>query len=91
MLQKSIFISECVTKRTTLWFLIFIGCGVNYMIRTNINIAIIAMVGKTNTYQNNSQVTSECIVTETADQNLQNTLNYSLQENNWNNSENEVI
>ncbi|KAK3919329.1 Vesicular glutamate transporter 2.2 [Frankliniella fusca] len=37
-------VSGCVTARRVLWVLVFLGFAVNYMIRININIAIVAMV-----------------------------------------------
>ncbi|XP_049854263.1 sialin-like [Schistocerca gregaria] len=43
---------------TVLWCLTFFGCGVNYMIRSNINIAIVSMVKKRSS--NASAVVSEC-------------------------------
>ncbi|XP_049950460.1 uncharacterized transporter slc-17.2-like isoform X1 [Schistocerca serialis cubense] len=34
----------CCSARSVLWYLIFCGCVVNFMVTTNINIAIVAMV-----------------------------------------------
>ncbi|XP_049948254.1 sialin-like [Schistocerca serialis cubense] len=53
-------LKDRVTKRAILWLLIFVGCGVNYMIRANINIAIVAMVQMT-TASDETAVASECI------------------------------
>lgn len=33
-----------VEARTVLWYLVFVGFGINYMIRLNLNIAIVQMV-----------------------------------------------
>ncbi|XP_052121901.1 sialin-like [Frankliniella occidentalis] len=35
---------ECMTARRVLWWLVFFGFAVNYMVRININIAIVGMV-----------------------------------------------
>ncbi|XP_969878.2 sialin [Tribolium castaneum] len=61
---------ECCTARDVLWYLTFIGFGVNYMLRTNLNIAIVSMV-KTRTVTNHT-LTSECLVEENVTENFQN-------------------
>ncbi|XP_049948197.1 sialin-like [Schistocerca serialis cubense] len=48
----------CLSCTTVLWYITFVGCGVNYMIRSNINIAIVAMVKKRPS--DGSAVASEC-------------------------------
>ncbi|XP_049948274.1 sialin-like [Schistocerca serialis cubense] len=48
----------CLSCRTVLWCLTFLGCGVNYMIRSNINIAIVSMVKKQSS--DGSVVLSDC-------------------------------
>ncbi|XP_046988255.1 sialin-like [Schistocerca americana] len=63
----------CLSCTTVLWYITFVGCGVNYMIRSNINIAIVAMVKKRPS--DGSAVASECYH---SDFNL--TGNYSLNE-----------
>ncbi|KAJ8919873.1 hypothetical protein NQ315_006402 [Exocentrus adspersus] len=35
---------ECCSARDVLWYLVFIGFAVNYMVRINLNIAIVSMV-----------------------------------------------
>ncbi|XP_052873065.1 sialin-like [Anopheles cruzii] len=37
-----------VSARTTLWYLVFVGFAVNYMIRINTNITIVAMIKQSN-------------------------------------------
>ncbi|XP_049852948.1 sialin-like [Schistocerca gregaria] len=51
-----------INARTVLWYLIFIGTAVNYMIRTNINIAIVDMVMRrpSNPLSNATNIVSEC-------------------------------
>ncbi|XP_049854257.1 sialin-like [Schistocerca gregaria] len=68
-------LKDRVTKRAILWLLIFVGCGVNYMIRANINIAIVAMVQMT-TASDETAVASECI-----DDEFSLTGNYTLNSN----------
>ncbi|XP_047109159.1 sialin-like isoform X1 [Schistocerca piceifrons] len=48
----------CLSCTTVLWYITFLGCGVNYMIRSNINIAIVSMVKKQSS--DGSAVVSEC-------------------------------
>ncbi|KAB0792343.1 hypothetical protein PPYR_14302 [Photinus pyralis] len=52
---------NCILTRTVLWYLVFTGFAINYMIRINLNIALVAMV-KPKPAQN-STITSECIAT----------------------------
>jgi hypothetical protein len=47
-----------VKQRTVLWFLAFSGFAVNYMIRININIALIDMLDSS--YKQDLSVTPEC-------------------------------
>jgi hypothetical protein len=54
-----------IKQRTILWFLVFIGFSVNYMIRININIALIDMLHKRPS-PNRSAVSVECAAQETA-------------------------
>jgi hypothetical protein len=54
-----------VKQRTILWYLVFVGFSVNYMIRINVNIAIVDMLDNSDeklTSNNGSSVTSECFV-----------------------------
>jgi Na(+)-dependent inorganic phosphate cotransporter len=51
---------ECCTARNVLWYLVFFGFAVNYMLRTNLNIAIVSMVKARP--GNNLTLTSECLV-----------------------------
>ncbi|XP_066993783.1 sialin isoform X2 [Anabrus simplex] len=53
----------CMKSRDVLWYLIFCGCVVNFMVTTNINIAIVAMV-IANTTDSNVTSSSECLVAE---------------------------
>ncbi|RZC33386.1 sialin, partial [Asbolus verrucosus] len=51
---------ECCTARDVLWYLVFMGFAVNYMLRTNLNIAIVSMVkARAN---NNLTLSSECLI-----------------------------
>ncbi|XP_066256482.1 sialin isoform X1 [Euwallacea similis] len=52
-------VKECCTARSVLWYLVFVGFAVNYMIRINLNIAIVAMIQAKP--QNNFSLTSECL------------------------------
>lgn len=45
-----------------LWYLVFFGFAVNYMLRTNLNIAIVSMVKSR--ASNNFTLTSECLIEE---------------------------
>ncbi|PSN34790.1 hypothetical protein C0J52_06210 [Blattella germanica] len=58
----------CSSVRTVLWFLVFIGFAVNYMIRLNINIAIVSMVRRQSSKLNNISHSSECIETPATEQ-----------------------
>uniref|UniRef100_A0A182KC62 Major facilitator superfamily (MFS) profile domain-containing protein n=1 Tax=Anopheles christyi TaxID=43041 RepID=A0A182KC62_9DIPT len=40
---------ESISTRTTLWYLVFVGFAVNYMIRINTNITIVAMIKQSET------------------------------------------
>ncbi|XP_050301012.1 sialin [Anthonomus grandis grandis] len=51
---------ECCSARNVLWYLVFFGFAVNYMIRINLNIAIVAMVQAKP--KNNVSLTSECLM-----------------------------
>ncbi|XP_063910758.1 sialin [Zophobas morio] len=51
--------TECCTARNVLWHLVFLGFAVNYMLRTNLNIAIVSMVKYRS--NNNLTLTSECL------------------------------
>lgn len=53
-----------IKSRTVLWYLTFVGFAVNYMIRINVNIAVVAMID--GTYKKSSMntvITSECLDT----------------------------
>lgn len=50
-----------VRARSILWYLTFVGFAMNYMIRININIAIIDMIDS-NYKSNNGPTTSECVM-----------------------------
>ncbi|XP_068081579.1 sialin-like isoform X1 [Anabrus simplex] len=52
--------SDCISCRSVLWCLVFTGAGVNYMIRTNINIAIVAMVWNQDRNGDNTAAVTEC-------------------------------
>ncbi|XP_068081578.1 sialin isoform X5 [Anabrus simplex] len=51
---------HCISCRSVLWCLVFTGAGVNYMIRTNINIAIVAMVWNQDRNGDNTAAVTEC-------------------------------
>ncbi|KAK4872559.1 hypothetical protein RN001_014588 [Aquatica leii] len=51
--------TECLQARTVLWYLVFVGFAINYLLRVNLNIAIVSMV-KTKA-KSNTSLTSECI------------------------------
>lgn len=53
---------ECCTARDVLWYLVFVGFAVNYMIRINLNIAIVAMIQAKP--KDNVSLTSECLASE---------------------------
>lgn len=71
-------------QRTILWYIVFVGFSVNYMIRININIAIVEMIDtnfKKST--NNTIITSECLT-------IQNyTYPVNVTNNNWKQDDNE--
>ena len=50
-----------IKQRKILWYLVFVGFGINYMQRCNLNIAIIDMIDST---QQNSKVTENDAVNE---------------------------
>nr|XP_023015178.1 sialin [Leptinotarsa decemlineata] len=51
---------ECCSARNVLWYLTFTGFAINYMMRLNLNIAIVSMVQPKP--KNNISLTSECII-----------------------------
>lgn len=53
--------SSWITKRDILWILVFMGFAVNYMIRINLNIAIVAMVKAKVVSLENIATSSECL------------------------------
>ncbi|KAE8747675.1 hypothetical protein FOCC_FOCC005654 [Frankliniella occidentalis] len=56
--------SDCVTARRVLWVLVFFGFAVNYMIRININIAIVAMVRVPKAKDGAAAVVGQCVLEE---------------------------
>lgn len=51
-----------IKQRTILWYLVFVGFSVNYMIRINVNISIVDMIDENfKKVTNNTLVASECI------------------------------
>ncbi|CAG9761573.1 unnamed protein product [Ceutorhynchus assimilis] len=52
-------VKECCSTRDVLWYLVFTGFAVNYMIRINLNIAIVAMIQAKP--KDNVSLTSECL------------------------------
>lgn len=53
--------TKSISCRQVLWYLAFVGFAVNYMIRINLNIAIVDMIRtKKNTNDNGNVVVSEC-------------------------------
>lgn len=48
-----------IRARTVLWYLTFVGFAMNYMIRININIAIVDMISEE--FKGKNVVMSECI------------------------------
>lgn len=51
-----------IKQRTILWYLVFVGFSVNYMIRINVNISIVDMIDENfKKVTNNTIVASECI------------------------------
>ncbi|XP_049798966.1 sialin-like [Schistocerca nitens] len=63
----------CLSCTSVLWCITFLGCGVNYMIRSNINMAIVSMVKKRPS--DGSAVVSECFHSD-----INITRNYTLNE-----------
>ncbi|XP_019772895.1 sialin [Dendroctonus ponderosae] len=55
-------VKECCKARDVLWYLVFVGFAVNYMIRINLNIAIVAMIQAKP--KDNISLTSECLAIE---------------------------
>lgn len=54
-------ITKSISCRQVLWYLAFVGFAVNYMIRINLNIAIVDMIqSKKITNNNGNVVVSEC-------------------------------
>lgn len=53
--------SSWITKRDILWILVFMGFAVNYMIRINLNIAIVAMVKAKVVSLESIATSSECL------------------------------
>lgn len=52
-------------SRSILWYLVFFGFSVNYMIRININIAIVDMIDSNfKKATNNTIITSECLTAQ---------------------------
>lgn len=55
-----------VRQRTILWYLVFVGFSVNYMIRINVNIAIVDMLSSSynskKSTENSNISSSECFV-----------------------------
>ncbi|KAJ1522212.1 hypothetical protein ONE63_002520 [Megalurothrips usitatus] len=51
---------ECMNARRVLWLLVFCGFAVNYMIRINMNIAIVAMVRAQKTKTGEDAVVGQC-------------------------------
>lgn len=49
-----------IKQRNILWYLVFAGFSVNYMIRCNLNIAIIDMVDPAHLKKSGANTTSEC-------------------------------
>ncbi|XP_026294582.1 sialin-like isoform X1 [Frankliniella occidentalis] len=56
--------ADCVTARRVLWVLVFFGFAVNYMIRININIAIVAMVRVPKAKDGAAAVVGQCVLEE---------------------------
>lgn len=60
--------TEGVKARTVLWYMVFFGFAVNYIVRINANIAIVDMIDlnyKRSSSENDTKIsTSECIATE---------------------------
>lgn len=50
---------EYITTRGVLWYLVFFGFAVNYMLRINLNIAIVSMIKVRP--DNSRALTSECL------------------------------
>lgn len=51
-----------IKQRSILWYLVFVGFSVNYMIRINVNISIVDMIDQSyRKVTNNTLIESECI------------------------------
>lgn len=62
-MQKKVIVEEDevgVKARSVLWYLSFIGFAMNYMIRINVNIAIVDMIAPE--FKGKSATSSECFV-----------------------------
>ncbi|KAG5895829.1 hypothetical protein JTB14_038260 [Gonioctena quinquepunctata] len=59
---------ECCSTRKVLWYVAFAGFAVNYMIRLNLNIAIVSMVQPK--AKDNISLISECIIESQIEKNL---------------------
>ena len=71
-----------VKQRTILWFLVFTGFSINYMIRINVNIALIDMLDTVyRKPSNTSNVSIECVATNDVYTNDTENLNNDLIEN----------
>lgn len=55
-----------VKSRTVLWYYVFVGFAVNYMIRINVNIAIVDMVLEPKALKS-KKISNECLVNATSD------------------------
>ncbi|XP_069705470.1 sialin-like isoform X2 [Periplaneta americana] len=53
-------LKECISVQRILWWLIFFGSAVNYMLRSNLNIAIVSMVEKRQPKLNNESQVEKC-------------------------------
>ena len=71
-----------VKQRTILWFLVFTGFSINYMIRINVNIALIDMLDSVYRKPSNTpNVSIECVATNDVYTNDTENLNNDLIEN----------
>lgn len=55
-----------VKSRTVLWYYVFVGFAVNYMIRINVNIAIVDMVLEPKALKS-KKISNECLINATSD------------------------
>ncbi|XP_072398715.1 vesicular glutamate transporter 1-like isoform X3 [Diabrotica undecimpunctata] len=60
--------NQCCSCRDVLWYIVFAGFAVNYMVRMNLNIAIVSMVLPKP--EDNISLTSECITRNPLNSNL---------------------